>query len=57
MIETNIWIMMGMVFFRNKRLESLTMQNIKIIIQINIMFSKMTILKIQEYVGHVQEEN
>ena len=38
MIERNILIMMGVVFFQNKSLESDTMQNIKRLFQINIMF-------------------
>ena len=43
MIEGNILIMMGVVFFQNKRLESDTMKNIKRLIQIDIMFKKMTV--------------
>ena len=38
MIERNIWRMVGVVFFRNKSLERNTMQNIKRLIQIDIMF-------------------
>ena len=48
---------MRVLFYQNKRLESFTMQNIKRLIQIDIMFLKITILKIQECVGHNQEEN
>ena len=57
MIERNILMMMGVFFFQNKRLESDTIKNIKRLIQIDIMFLKMTILKIQEYVGHIQDKN
>ena len=57
MIERNILMMMGVFFFQNKRLESDTIKNIKRLIQIDIMFLKMTILKIQECVGHIQDKN
>ena len=47
----------GVVFFLNKRLERYKIQNINLLIQIDVILLKTTIYKIQEYVGHIQEEN
>ena len=38
MREINIIMMMGVVFLQNKKLEIFTMQNIKRLLQIDIMF-------------------
>ena len=50
-------MMMGVVFFQYKGLESNKMKNINLLIQIDIMFLKRTIEEIQECVGNIQEEN